>query len=134
MYARLFKAEEAHFFARKLIEKCLLPNLFSLHPPFQIDANFGYSGGIVEMLVQNVDGKILLLPSIPDNWSKEGTAVGFRAFGGLTIDMSWRDGRITDLKLYSSKGGRYKICLGHDTDNVIEVVMNSNESKTIRVD
>lgn len=134
MYARLFKAEEAHFFARKLIEKCLLPNLFSLHPPFQIDANFGYSGGIVEMLVQNVDGKILLLPSIPDNWSKEGTAVGLRAFGGVTIDMSWRDGRITDLKLYSSKGGRYKICLGHDTDNVIEVVVKSNETKTVRVD
>ncbi len=84
------------------------PNLFDAHPPFQIDGNFGCAAGIAEMMLQSHDGTLHVLPSVPDRWS-EGKVSGLVARGGFVVDIEWKDGKVTMLKVKSQLGGNLRI-------------------------
>lgn len=83
-------------------------NLFDAHPPFQIDGNFGAASGILEMLVKPVYGEIHLLPALPERWTR-GYVRGLKAPGNVEIDMKWKNGRVTYVKLVSPVGGKFQL-------------------------
>ena len=103
-YARLGDAENAKHSLNTVLSKSTSPNLFGLHPPFQMDANFGTTAGIVEMLLQSQSGEIRLLPALPKDW-KNGEVKGLCARGGFVLDMKWESGELVNVRVYSKKGG-----------------------------
>lgn len=83
------------------------PNLFSSHPPMQIDGNFGGSAGIMEMLLQSHETDretgatvINVLPALPSGWS-EGSFSGLKARGGIEVSCRWSGHKVTELTLRS---------------------------------
>jgi len=129
LWARLEDGDHAY----KLVQMLLTPdrtapNLFDLHPPFQIDGNFGAVSGVCEMLLQSHAGDLHLLPALPSAWPS-GSVRGLRARGGFEVEMAWQGGRLTRAAVFSHVGGPCAVRLGEQV-----VALETQAGKTYALD
>jgi alpha-L-fucosidase 2 len=99
----------------------IYPNLLSAGPPFQIDGNFGAAAGIAEMLLQSHAGFIDLLPALPDAWKSSGEIKGIKARGNFTVDMEWKDGKITHYRIASATSRKVKVKVNGEVKEIVSV-------------
>jgi alpha-L-fucosidase 2 len=111
LWARLQNSEHAYNNLKILINTSTLPNMFDLCPPFQIDGNLGGPAAITEMLVQSTPDEIRVLPALPQQWPS-GSLKGVRVRGGGRVDIAWKEGRLTELKLQTDHAVKYRISYG----------------------
>ena len=108
LWARLDEAENAHRKLRGLLTFNTYPSLLTFHAPFQFDAQAGIVAGICEMLMQSHNGEIELLPALPKAWPA-GSVKGLRARGNFTVDIEWKDGKVTNYRIVSTEPHQVKV-------------------------
>lgn len=122
--ARLHDGEKAWFHAQSMMKELQEPNSMIFHPPtrgtifeddfghvYELDGNTGFTAGIAEMLLQSHGNKIRLLPALPVEW-KNGHVQGLKARGGITVEISWSSGQITDFTLCSENDCSCEVIAG----------------------
>ncbi len=129
-YARLKKGQQGFNELVGMIKNTTLPNLFSDHPPFQIDGNLGFVSGLCELLIQSHNNKIKILPAIPSE-VPSGEFVGFRVRGGEKFSVKWKDNMVE--RVYIKGEPEKKITFSIDKekmkcgkDTVIEIELDEN--------
>ncbi len=103
-------------------------NLFSTHPPFQLDGNMGATAGMAEMLLQSHSGEIHVLPALPEAWPS-GKITGLKARGGLVVDMEWTKGKLNQVRIASPITQRVTV---RYQDKVVK--MNLTKGRTLVLD
>ena len=115
--ARTGEGDHAYLLLQNLLKKRTHPNLWDVHPPFQIDGNFGATAGITEMLLQSHGGFISLLPALPEKW-KTVKFKGLKARGNFEVSLVYADGVITGCEIISCKGEHVTLYYGGAADKL----------------
>ena len=110
-YARLGNGNKAHLALVHLISANAGSNLLTFSRGgiagaeqniFCIDGNFAGTAAITEMLLQSHADEIELLPALPEAWSS-GYVKGLKARGGYTVEIKWKNGRVTHYGIFSAE-------------------------------
>ena len=132
MYSWLHDGEKAYD-GLESIAKSLKGTLLNARNLFQIDANFGATSGITEMLLQShlkdKEGNFIihLLPAVPSAWLS-GSVKGLCARGGFFVDMDWKDGKIKSAFITAKNEGTCKVRFGTKT---VDMILKAGERKRV---
>lgn len=128
LFARLKDGKNTYEHIRLLLTKSTLGNLFDIHPPFQIDGNFGGAAGIAESLLQSHEGYISILPAAKEGLS--GSFTSLKARGNVDVSAEFSQGKVTKVVLYApenitvkvkANGNMYEVQLKEDSEAVITI-------------
>lgn len=108
MWARLHDGKRVGENIAALLGHSTSISMLDMHPPFQIDGNFGGGAGIAEAILQSHSGELHLLPAIPEEW-ESGSVRGIMARGGFELSFEWSAGKVTSLKILSKCGNVCRI-------------------------
>ena len=121
MWSRLYNADRAFDSHKKQLCTVLEPNMMSDNCG-QMDGTFGLTAAVAEMLLQSHEGGIRLLPALPKEW-KEGSVSGLRARGGYTVDITWKNSKMTEAKIVSTVNNHCHIF----SENPVKITQNGKE-------
>ncbi len=101
LFAKLGEKDLLETRLQAALKKAVYPNLWSKHPPFQIDGNLGIGQAIVEAIVAvDEKGNLQFLKSLPDELGKKGYAKGLKIPGNKTADVYWENGKVIKSRIY----------------------------------
>lgn len=104
LWARLGDGNRSNKIYKGYLKEQCCSSLFALcGRSLQVDASFGVTAAVTEMLMQSQDRFIKLLPALPDEWS-EGAFTGLCARGAFELDFAWKNKIVTRLKILSKAG------------------------------
>ena len=126
MWARLEKGDKVSQWMQTFISNSMADNLQN-RGANQSDANFGFTAGIAESLIQSHAGEISLVPALPSGWT-DGAVQGLKARGGLEIDMQWKGGKLESATIHSTNGASCKLRCGAKA-----VTLSLNPGETVHV-
>ncbi|TAF43456.1 MAG: glycoside hydrolase family 95 protein [Sphingobacteriales bacterium] len=118
LWARLGNGEQAFDSHKRQFNNIIMPNLLG-DGRVQVDGSMGLTGAVTEMLLQSHEGYIHILPALPNEW-KTGFITGIKARGGFTVDINWKNTKLTRLKITSQNGTLCTLKLNNC--NVIKVL------------
>lgn len=107
-YTRLWDAENAWKNINELLAHATLDNLFDNHPPFQIDGNFGGACGLLEMMVQDYEDCVYLLPALPKQLGN-GSVTGIHLKAGATLSFDWKEGIIHEISVTADRNCSFQL-------------------------
>lgn len=107
-WARTGDGNRTYKLFRSLLETKILSNLWSTHPPFQIDGNLGGTAGVAEMLLQSHEAYMAILPAIPEGWNS-GRYSGLVARGNFEVSVEWNNGLALRIEIFAGSGGPCKL-------------------------
>ncbi len=117
-WARVGDGDHAYLLLQNLLRERTHPNLWDVHPPFQIDGNFGATAGMTEMLLQSHEGYISLLPALPQAWQSV-SFKGLKARGNFTVSCDYSRGKLQHCAIESVCGGPLKLRYEGFADTVV---------------
>ncbi|TCC49556.1 glycoside hydrolase family 95 protein [Kribbella pittospori] len=135
-YARLLQGDKALVHLTNLVTDASEANLLSYSVGgvagaaqniYSFDGNAGGSAAVAELLVQSDLTELVLLPALPTTWPN-GSVHGLRARNGLTVDITWANGRLDHATIHPSQTAPHRIRYGDDT---LDIVLTSQEPLTI---
>ena len=69
------------------------------------------------MLLQSEEGTIWLLPALPQAWA-QGSVTGLKARGNVTVDIAWKDGKVSSATLHSPVAAKATVRFNGSTRTV----------------
>lgn len=150
-WARLGEGDRALGCLELLLRCCTGPNLFTRHndwrgmgvtlemlhgttPPIQLDAAYGFTAAVQEMVLGMDEKTLRILPALPSKW-KRGSMKGLRAPGGVTVDVSWADGRWrAEVSLAEGFCGRKIEIFAPASGSPLQVELSPGEEKVFSGD
>jgi alpha-L-fucosidase 2 len=134
LWARVYDGDFAYRQLALQLDRRTFPNLFDKCGPFQVDGNFGATGGMAELLLQShlrpsggpKRHQIDLLPALPSAWAS-GSVEGLCARGGFVVDMAWEQGRLIRAKVHSKLGNP---CLLRSAGRAVELTTEPGKTYT----